>query len=213
MKKSCLFFSIFCLALPCKKSKAGEPDKLKFGLTSGVVFQRAQSQFNPSWSPFGLFVNYSVSNHIDFQLELKKNNLLDSADKANPESTFLDFLQRRDWSSSLALNCSLKPITENLYPFLGVGAGQYYIYNSKDEIKKAKQNPEEDNLDYDMREYFKRPGFFGLVGIKYQCSPRMVWFFQTKCSILFEENAILSPQTSNFTDLVNISTGFRLNLN
>lgn len=213
MKKSCLIFSIICLVFPCKKSNAGESDKLKFGLLSGVAFQRAESKFNPAWPSVGLFVNYSVSQNIDFQLEVQRNNLWDGVEEEIQKSDFTDFLQQREWTSSVALNCNFKPVYDKLYPFLGVGAGQYYIYDSKDEIKRAKENPDEENLDYDMREYFRRPGFFGLVGLKYRCNSRVVWFFQTKCSILFEDTEILSPQTSNFTDLINISTGLQLNLN
>jgi len=39
---------------------------------------------------------------------------------------------------SLALNYQMKPLLENLRPFVCLGAGEYYIQGSKATIKKGK---------------------------------------------------------------------------
>ncbi|RMF60969.1 MAG: hypothetical protein D6743_14200, partial [Calditrichaeota bacterium] len=126
---------------------------------------------------------------------------------------YVDKMMQRNWSASVAINYHLKPIQENLSPFVGLGIGQYYIYDSKDKVKSGGKHLGECNWDYELRRSLRRSGFFGAIGLQYVPSWRTVFFIQTKCSILFNRGMFVPAGTSNFTDFINISTGLRFNLN
>jgi hypothetical protein len=211
--KKCLLVFICCAGstLPCEKVKAQEREKVVFGLTSG--FMSATAATAPKRASLGLFLNYATSKRSFINVELKKRSPfgLDlNADEAF--NSFNKFLLR-DWSASLSFNYCLKPVSDLLVPYFSVGVGQYYIQDSKGNIKRAKENPEEVNLDYDMRDYFRNPGVFGAAGLQLQAGQRTNFFLQTRCSIIFDDDRSMMIPSSKFTDLFNITAGFRLNLN
>ncbi len=210
--KKCLLVFICCAGstLPCEKVKAQEREKVVFGLASG--FMSATSATDPNAS-LGLFLNYATSNRSFINVELKKRSPFgldfNSDDAFNSLNKFL----LRDWSASLSFNYCLKPVSHHLMPYVSIGAGQYYVQDSKGNIKRAKENPEEVNLDYDMRDYFRNPGLFGAAGLQFQAGARTNFFLQTRCSIIFDDDRSLIIPSTKFTDLFNITAGFRLTLN
>ena len=211
--KKCLLLLICCAssAVPCKKAKAQERDKFLFGVTSGVTSAR------PSIDPgaMGFFFNYSTSQRSFINLEFRKQGGPFGL-QLNSQGDALSSLNKfvlRDWSASLSFNYCLKPVRQNLLPYISVGAGQYYVQDSKANIKRVRENPEEESLDYDMRKYLRNPGVFGAAGLQFQASPRTNLFIQTRCSIIFDDNQSLLVPSSKFTDLFNITVGFRFNLN
>lgn len=209
-----LILSLLCTTLPCKKVKAGGIDNIKFGLMGGIGIKKLELNQSPFNTSLGLFVNYAFSQNVSVELEYKRSSpFQDELVNESANLTLVDVLQKREWSSSVSANYNFKEISKNLTPFVGVGAGEYYIHDSKAKIKSCKQDPNEEHLDYDMRSYFKRPGFFGSAGLKFQPNSRTILFIQSKCSILFEKDKLFLGYTSNFTDLLNISTGVRFNFN
>lgn len=210
--RKCVIILLCCAGstAPCEKAKAQAREKLWFGVTS--AFTSASSASEPS--SMGLFLNYSTSPKSFINLEFHKRSLsgLDLGSESNGLSSLNNFFLR-DWSASVSFNYCLKPISHNLVPYFSVGAGQYYIQDSKANIKRAKENPEEVNLDYDMRDYFRNPGVFGAACLQFQASPRTNLFIQTRCSIIFDDDRSLTAPSSKFTDLFNVTVGFRLNLN
>ncbi len=211
LKKSILFLILFCTVFSFKniKTAAGE-DKLNFGVRNNLTLRSFRSPPNRS---MGLFFNYNMSRRLSLQMEIESEQFLpDILLNRTPESNFLDGGLRREWAISLALNYQMKPLLDNLRPFVCLGVGEYYIQGSKAMIKQGKTDPQERGLDYDMRDQFRRGGFFGALGLKFQANPRTSLFIQTKCSVLFDRNDLMG-HPSKFTDLLNISTGLRFNLN
>jgi len=104
-------------------------------------------------------------------------------------------------------------LLDNLRPFVCLGVGEYYIQGSKAMIKQGKTDLRKEVWTTNMRDQFRRGGFFGALGLKFQANSRTALFIQTKCSVLFDRNDLMLGHPSKFTDLLNISTGFRFNLN
>lgn len=156
------------------------------------------------------FINFSISKYQTVHFALNRQRLFyvdfkkDSEDNPEIEKWLL-----RDWSARLSFNRQLKPIYKNLMPYIGIGAGNCYIQDSKLNIKRGKKYPEETFLDYEMRGYFKHPGVFGAAGLQFRPTSKAFFFIQSKCSILFDQNNFLMQPSTKFTDLINISTGFR----
>ena len=212
LKKSTLFFILVCTAFSFKyvKSAAGE-DKFNFGISNNLTLG---SFSPPSNRSMGLFLNYNMTRKLSLQIDVEGETFLPGIlATQTSEANFLDGGIRREWAMSLALNYQMKPLLENLRPFVCLGAGEYYIQGSKTTIKKGKTDPQERGLDYAMRDQFRRSGFFGALGLKFQANPRTALFIQTKCSVLFDKNDLMLGHPSKFTDLLSISTGLRFNLN
>ncbi len=211
MKKYLLL--LICCAgstLPCKKAKAQEHEKVMFGLTTG--FMSATSSTDPNTS-MGLFLNYATSKKSFINLEVRKHNFFGLQFNSNSEElNSLNKFLLRDWSASLSFNYCLKPVRQNLLPYISIGAGQYYVQDSKANIKRAKENPEEANIEFDMRKYLRNPGVFGAAGLQFRANQRASFFVQTRFSIIFDDNKLTTP-SAKFTDLFNVTAGFRLNLN
>lgn len=186
-------------------------DKFNFGISNNVTLGRFAPASNRS---LGLFFNYNMSSKLSLQINVESEDFFPDI-LANPTSasSFLDSGIRRDWAMSLALNYQMKPVVSNLRPFICLGAGEYYIQSSKVKIKQGKREPRERGLDYDMRDHFRRSGFFGALGLKFQANTSATLFIQTKCSVLFDRDDLLFTHPSEFTDLLNISTGLKFNLN
>ena len=211
LKKSTLFFILVCTAFSFKyvKSAAGE-DKFNFGISNNLTLGSFGAPSNRS---MGLFFNYNMSRKLSLQMEVESETFLpDILGNQVSESSFPDDGLQREWAMSLALNYQMKPLLTNLRPFICLGAGKYYIQGSKAMIKQGKTDPQERGLDYEMRDQFKRSGFFGALGLKFQANSRTALFIQTKCSVLFDRNDLMG-HPSKFTDLLNISTGLRFHLN
>ena len=210
-KTSILLGILFCTVFFFKnvQSAAGQ-DKFNFGLSNNLTLGNFSAPSNRS---MGLFFNYNMSGKLSLQVDVEKETSLpDILQNRTPESNFLDGGLRREWAIRLALNYQMKPLLDNLRPFVCLGVGEYYIQGSKAMIKQGKTDPHERGLDYDMRDQFRRGGFFGALGLKFQANSRTALFIQTKCSVLFDRNDLMG-HPSKFTDLLNISTGLRFNLN
>jgi hypothetical protein len=209
MKKGMLILSVIGFALPWTEVSSGERDDLLIGIVSRVGVNESTGFNNPSNASMGFFIDYLMTKNTSLQLELQYFNTLGfNFGHKSTGTSFYDKLIRRDWSARLSFNCELEPFYRNFIPYVSVGAGEYFIYGSKSNIKRVKEHPEEENLDYDMREYFKRPGFFGAVGFHLKANPKTSLFIQSKCSILFDkDNSFLQP--SNFTDYFSLTTGIR----
>lgn len=211
MKKYLLL--LICCAgstLPCKEAKAQERDKVMFGFTTG--FMSATSSTDPNTS-MGLFLNYATSKKSFINLEVRKHSLFGlELNSTSEDFRSLNKFLLRDWSASLSFNYCLKPVRQNLLPYISIGAGQYYVQDSKANIKRAKENPEEANIEYDMRKYLRNPGVFGAAGLQLRANQRASFFVQTRFSIIFDDNQLTTP-SAKFTDMFNVTAGFRFNLN
>lgn len=188
---------------------------MNIGLFQSFALRRMPgSAFLPR-SPLGVFLNVNVSRKISLEMEYQRNALSyqNGADEPITNESFFDTLYKRDWSASLAFNYHLQPIHERFMPFVGLGAGQYYIYDSKNRIREARGNPQQGDIDYDMRRYFKRPGFFGTFGVKFNANPRTTFFLNGKCSILFDDEHSFIALPCNYSDFYNITTGIRYSIN
>ncbi|MFQ6113085.1 MAG: hypothetical protein ACE5NG_03230 [bacterium] len=210
MKKGAIVLILICLTLPCKRVVAGERDKLLIGLVGGIGVNKSNNTPNSS---MGFFINYSMTKNATVRFELQQvSRFGGNFSHTSTRTNFFDKLLWREWSASVSFNCNLKPIYRNVVPYISVGAGEYFIHDSKSNIKRVREHPEEENLDYDMREYFKRPGFFGALGLQLKASPRTIFFIQSRCSILFDQHHLME-QPSNFTDYISLTTGIRYSLN
>ncbi|MCH6560134.1 hypothetical protein IH799_07255 [candidate division KSB1 bacterium] len=90
-----------------------------------------------------------MSRRLSLQMEVESEQFLpDILLNRTPESNFLDGGLRREWAISLALNYQMKPLLDNLRPFVCLGVGEYYIQGSKAMIKQGKTDPQERGLDY-----------------------------------------------------------------
>lgn len=202
-----MFFSLLIASLPVK---AGVGDKYNFGLFSEMAFGRATG-FNSGIPTTGLFFNYTMSRKLDLQLEVDERNHF--FDFMNDESNIMDRGLRREWSMKVALNYRVKPLWNYMAPYICMGAGNYYIQDSKAKIKRGKVDPRERGLDYDMRKHFRHAGFFGALGLTFRENSRIAFYIQGKCSILFGYRVLILTDPSEFSDLINISTGLKFNLN
>ncbi len=212
LKKPILFlmllFTVF--SLENVKTAAGQ-EKFKFGVSNNLILGYSRHSSSQS---MGLFFNYSMSGKLSMQMEVERDAFLPGVlVNQTSESSFIDGGIRREWSMSLGLNYQMKPVFDNFSPFVSFGAGKYYIQGSKVKIKQGKADPEERGLDYDMRRQFRRGGFFGALGLKFQPNSRTTLFMQAKCSVLFDRNDLMLGQPCGFTDLLNVTTGLRFNLN
>ena len=148
LKKSILFLIPFCILFSSKnvKGAAGE-DKFNFGIRNNLTLRSFRSPPNRS---MGLFFNYNMSRRLSLQMEVESEQFLpDILLNRTPESNFLDGGLRREWAISLALNYQMKPLLDNLRPFVCLGVGEYYIQGSKAMIKQGKTDPQERGLDYE----------------------------------------------------------------
>ncbi|MFQ5648965.1 MAG: hypothetical protein ACE5IY_03400 [bacterium] len=215
MRKSKLSVFLVLLVIPLQQASGGEYDKLQFGLVSGLGLRNSLQNLGKPTASMGLFVNYALSRKLTIGFELEKSHPLHESPCNRASGTcFFESLHRKDWSQKIALNYHFNRIGSRLLPYVGVGAGNYYILDSKARIKQGRRNRAERNLDYELKRSFKRPGFFAAFGLKWQSSARTTVFLQTKTSILFERsNDLLVGETSNFTELLNMSTGILINLN
>jgi hypothetical protein len=212
--KKCLVLLICCAGstLPCKKAQAQERDRLLFGVTSN--FSRSSSSATPNTS-MGLFLNYATSKKSFINLELRKHSFFGLELNSNTGATdnSVNKFLLRDWSTTLSFNYCLRPVRASLLPYVSFGAGQYYVQGSRANIKRVKENPEESNIDYEMRKYFRNPGVFGAASLQLQAAPRTQIFIQTRYSIIFDDGNSAIVPSSKFTDSFNVTAGFRINLN
>ncbi len=214
MKKYWFFLSFLCVIFPCKKIRAQLGDKVKIGVSKKIALGNGFDQAIES--PFtGLFFNVEMSKCFSFDFEWQKNILCSAMSVSSTENqrAFYNGFYKRDWSASLEVNYRLKPIDDKFTPFIGLGAGEYYLYDSKVNIKEGKEDPQNGSIDYDMRKYFKRSGVFGSVGIKYNLNTRTTLFINGKCSVLFDKKYLIMSMPGNYSDFLNLSTGVRFSFN
>jgi len=210
-----VWLPVCCLGcfLITKEAKAGDPQRFRFGLINGFELSAPTPTFNPANSSLGLFVNYNFSEKLYVQLEYEKKDFFLSELFDDESSGLLDNLFKSEWSTSVLLNYHFKSISKELSPFIGIGAGQYYIYDSKRIIKNDKETPGDESLDYDLREYLRKPGVFGTFGVHFRPMVRTTLFVEGRCSLLFNENDMLLQPSMNLTDLIAITAGLKFNLN
>lgn len=209
-----VWFPLCCLLslTATKMANAGDPQKIRFGVFNNFALNSPQFSFQPEHSSLGLFVNYNFSEKLYVQVEYEKKDFLSQLfDDEN--SGKLENLYQQNWSTSVLLNYHFKSTANTFSPFIGLGAGQYYIYDSKRVIKHDKANPADESLDYELREYLRKPGVFGTVGIHFQPTNAMTFFVESRCSILFREEGMMLEPSPNFTDLMAITAGLKFNLN
>lgn len=213
MRKDLLFFSLVCSMVACKSVQAQDGQRVSVGLLSGLALKKPANEFSKARQSFGMFLNYSVNENASFNFEVRRWACfgMECAEQSHSSGLF-DKMLTKDWSGSISFNLRMDPIYKNLRPYVGFGAGKYYIQNSKEAVKRAKEHPEEENIDYDMRRYLGRPGFFGAVGMQFQARSKTFLFIQSKCSILFERDVII-VQPSSFTDYMSVTAGIRYILN
>lgn len=219
MERSRLIAAVVLGLFCCAKGFAAdkEKDKLQFGLVSGVQWSQNNSGVNASQaaSSMGVFLNYSLSRKLCVELEVRKHHSHENGICTNGGEACLFYaLQNRDWSTKLALNYHLGKPQNFLLPYVGIGAGNYYIQDSKTRIKQGQENSQETNFDSELRSYYKRPGVFAAVGMRLQPTSRLQFFVQAKSSVMFDRDHSLEfGEISRFTDIFNISTGMRFHLN
>jgi len=215
MKVRSHFMILVLLAGPAHGVFAGGADKLQLALVSRVALNSSASLGNISASRVALALDYALSTRMTIGVEVEKPHLFSGSCNHSASRCLANALQSRDWSTKVSLNYHFAELGKTISSFVGVGAGNYYIQDSRTRIKESRKIPASENIDYDFRKYFKRPGVFASLGIKWQANSRTAFFLQTKSSILFEKDNGLFRigSTSNFTDLLNVSTGIRLNLN
>lgn len=80
-------------------------------------------------------------------------------------------------------------------------------------IKQDKANPADESLDYELREYLRKPGVFGTVGLHYQPTNEVTFFVESRCSVLFREEGMMLEPSPSFTDLIAVTAGLKFNLN
>jgi len=202
---------LFCAVFPCDKLRAQPAaGKLQVGLLNRISFHHLN--LNSTFP--GMFLNVNISRKVNFEVEYRNSTLVTGHDAlTRTERSFFEKLQRRDWSASLAFNYHFKPSDGRIAPYVGVGAGQYYIHDSKARIKKGKADPQQGDIEFDMRRYFKRPGFFGTVGFKLKATARTTLYLHGKCNVVFDKHRGPALLPCNYSDLFNISTGIRFSLN
>jgi hypothetical protein len=214
MKKKIVLLIVCCASVSSKQLHPQEREKLSFGIISGVTFDGYSRPDRSSNATMGVFLNYAMSQRLAISFDLEKKSLFGfEVNRSSEQASLLNKFLLRDWSASLAFNYYFKPLSKKLLPYVGVGAGEYYILDSKAKIKRTREHPEEESLDYDMREHFKHPGFFGAAGLQFQPTRHTCFFIQSKCSVVFDQNENLMMPSSKFTDFFNITTGVRFILN
>ena len=167
-------------------------------------------------SPFtGLFFDVEMSKCFSFDFECQKNILCSAMSVTATENqrAFYNGFYKRDWSASLEADYRFKPIDDKFTPFIGLGAGEYYLYDSKVNIQEGKEDPQNGSIDYDMRKYFKKSGFFGSVGMKYNLNTRTTLFVNGKCSVLFDKKHLMMSDPDRYSDFFNLLTGVRFSFN
>ncbi len=214
MKVRCFFVILVLLAGPVQDVFAGGADKLQLGLVSRVALNSGASLQSPA-SRVAFALDYALSTKMTIGVEVEKPHLFSGSCNHSASRCLANALQSRDWSTKVSLNYHFAELGKSISSFVGVGAGNYYIQDSRSRIKESGKIPASETIDYDFRRYFKRPGVFASLGIKWQANSSTVFFLQTKSSVLFEKDNSLFRigSTSSFTDLLNVSTGIRLNLN
>lgn len=206
MRKCILIIGCVFAVLPCKKVKAQYGKKNSVGLTTKIGIKRNMVR---QYSTFGFFYNHYFGDKTSVNFEVQRLHCGALYCKDASDENLVEQMLTRNWSASLSFNYYLKPVLlSNLKPYIGVGAGRYYIQESKSTIKKDRENAEEDSIEHNMRGYYRRPGLFGAAGLQLRARSNTYFFIQSKCSLLFEDNGIFW-QPSNFTDLISITTGFR----
>jgi len=206
--RPCLILITCTLTLCLMASRIYSADKVRFGLNSGLGYSLDGVQRNG----LGVFMHYAVSPKISFELEFKNPVAGSSTGRAGDINVF-ETLTKKEWSTRLAFNYFLKN-KQGFAPYLGIGVGNYYSCVSKTRIKSAKADIHEDNIDYDLRKLLRRPGVFATFGMQYCVLPNVTVYMQAKSTLLFEESKSLPIVTEpGFSDLINVSTGLRFNLN
>lgn len=213
VKTISVLLATFCVMMVYGVARGGDFEKVKLGLVSGFGVSANTAARSPG-SSLGVFVNFTLSRRFVFDMKVEKTGEKVSSACTAHDGCFFESAHERDWSTRLAVNYHFKTVSRSISPFVGIGTGNYYIQNSKRRIKQSRRDPGSESVDYDFRRYYKRPGFFATLGMKWQANNRTSIYLQTKSSLLFDrENDLLVGSTSKFTDLLNVSASLRLNLN
>ncbi len=211
---SCILFCCLVGILNARPKKDNE--RFQFGLFSRFApFLHLHDQGSHKQT-YGGFVSYKIARKICLELQMDRHGPYKGAGVCfeSGRPCIVESLQKRDWSTNFAVAYHLRDIGAVLSPYIGLGVGDYYLQDSKMHISTARDNESERNIDFEMRRYFKRPGLFGTMGVRFRTVQRAVFFLQAKCSVLFErDNIFIVGKTSSFSDWLNISTGIRLKLN
>lgn len=215
LRQKSLWLPLCCVGcfLFARDANAGDPQRVKFGFINGFEVGSPHATFDPANSSVGLFLNYNFSEKLYVQFEYENKDFFLSEIFDGESAGLLDNLFNREWSTSVLLNYHFKATSRGFSPFVGVGAGQYYIYDSKRIISNDKETPGDESLDYELREYLRKPGVFGSVGLHFRPVVRTTLFVEGRCSLLFSEDDMVPHPSMRLTDLMAITAGLKVNLN